>query len=400
LAFTDYTVLVVEDHPFQRRVALTLLARLGVGTLLEAPDGAAALDLLAEVSPPDVIICDLDMPAMDGVEFIRHVAQRGLASAVAIASGLDRGILDTVRAVGEGYGLQVLGAVEKPLTATVLGGLLSVYRPRTSIDEAEPDRRLSASETVAALADAGVVAHLEPIADLATGRITAAEIVPRWRDPETATVTAASFAAARANSDTTERLGERLVELAGAAVRELEAAAGLGIDMVVRLPHARLDDRTLADRLAAAADLGGARAGELALVVAPSALPGSAAVALDVLARVRLKGFGLCLDEVGSEAQVDRLPLTGVRIAAKLTADAVADPAKLEALEATIDRARARGLKTIGSGCESASEFVLLLEAGATHAQGAVIGAATSVQEFADRAVQWTPPALTPHDAP
>jgi DNA-binding SARP family transcriptional activator len=94
-------VLVVEDHDFQRRTALALLRRLGVGTVLEAGDGHAALDLLAKVAPPDVIVCDIDMPGMDGVEFIRHVARRGLASAVAIASGLDRSMLETVRAVGE-----------------------------------------------------------------------------------------------------------------------------------------------------------------------------------------------------------------------------------------------------------------------------------------------------------
>jgi DNA-binding SARP family transcriptional activator/EAL domain-containing protein (putative c-di-GMP-specific phosphodiesterase class I)/AmiR/NasT family two-component response regulator len=399
-AFTDLTVLVVEDHAFQRRAALALLARLGVGTLLEAPDGAAALDLLAEVSPPDVIICDLDMPAMDGVEFIRHVAQRGLASAVAIASALDRSLLDTVRAVGEGYGLQILGAVEKPLTAMMLSELLSAYRPPRSIAETETERQLSASEIVAALADGGVVAHLDPIADLATGRIAAAEIVPRWRDPDSGTVTAASFAAARATPETTERLGERLVELAGAAARDLEATAGFGIGLVVRLPHARLDEASLADRLAAAADLGGGTPADIGLLVAPSALPGSAAVALDVLARVRIKGFGLWLDDAGPEARVDRLPLTGVRLPSQLTADAAANPVNVEALAVAIDRARVRGLKTIGSGCESASEFVLLLEAGASHAQGAFIGAATSLHDLAESAVRWTPPVLIPDDAP
>ena len=207
-AFTDFAVLVVEDHPFQRRAALALLRRLGVGSLLEAPDGAAALDLLAGISPPDVIICDLDMPTMDGVEFIRHVAQRGLASAVAIASGLDRSILDTVRAVGEGYGLQVLGAVEKPLTATMLSELLAAYRPLSSLAETGAHRQLSDSEIVAALAGGGVVAHLEPIADLATGRIAAAEIVPRWRDPETAIVSAAELRGGTSDSGD-DRAAER-----------------------------------------------------------------------------------------------------------------------------------------------------------------------------------------------
>ena len=76
-----------------------------------------------------MIVCDLEMPGMDGVEFIRRVAERGLASAVVIASGLDRRVLSAVQSVSEGYGLQVLGAVEKPLTARRLGELLAAYRP-------------------------------------------------------------------------------------------------------------------------------------------------------------------------------------------------------------------------------------------------------------------------------
>ena len=71
-----------------------------------------------------MIICDVDMPGMDGAEFIRRVAERGLASAIAIASGLDRRLLNAIGVVGEGYGLQVLGTVEKPLTARRLSELL------------------------------------------------------------------------------------------------------------------------------------------------------------------------------------------------------------------------------------------------------------------------------------
>src|SRR3954447_2386144 len=137
-----YSVLVVEDHDFQRRTALTLLRGLGVGALAEAADGAAALALLETSPAPDIIVCDIDMPGMDGVEFIRHVAERRLASAVAIASGLDARPLETVRTVSEGYGPAVLAAIAKPLTAAALARLLAAYRPppprRRSVADGRP----------------------------------------------------------------------------------------------------------------------------------------------------------------------------------------------------------------------------------------------------------------------
>ena len=78
---------------------------------------------------------------MDGVEFIRHVAEGELAGAVIIASALDAKVIHAVRAVGEGYGLQVLGAIEKPLTARRLGELLATYRPRPRAPRSRGGRR-------------------------------------------------------------------------------------------------------------------------------------------------------------------------------------------------------------------------------------------------------------------
>ena len=96
-----YSVLVVEDHDFQRRTAVQLLRGLGVGTIAEAADGEAALELIARTGPPDVIVCDLEMPGMDGVEFIRHVAERDLASAVIISSAMDPKVVHAVEALAE-----------------------------------------------------------------------------------------------------------------------------------------------------------------------------------------------------------------------------------------------------------------------------------------------------------
>ncbi|MDO9352503.1 MAG: BTAD domain-containing putative transcriptional regulator, partial [Solirubrobacteraceae bacterium] len=165
--FGRYSVLVVEDHDFQRRTTLALLRGLGVGTLQDASDGQAALALLDDESAtPDVIVCDIDMPGMDGVEFIRNVAERRLASAVVIASGLHERVLETVRAASEGYGLQVLGAVSKPLTAAALDTMLSGYRPQRRSAAATDDPSAAFGELAAALRDGTLPVAFAPVIDL------------------------------------------------------------------------------------------------------------------------------------------------------------------------------------------------------------------------------------------
>ena len=131
MTLSTLRVLVVEDHGFQRRVALRLLADCGIEGALEAVDGESALAVLEQQpQPPDVVLVDLDMPGMDGIEFIGHVAQRRLARAVALVSALDPALLNAVQTIARAYGLYVLGSVEKPLTGDKLQAVLAKYEER------------------------------------------------------------------------------------------------------------------------------------------------------------------------------------------------------------------------------------------------------------------------------
>lgn len=65
------TILIVEDHAMSRHVLTTLLGYYG-HKLLEATDGAIALEL-AHAERPDLIITDIVMPNMDGIEFVRRL---------------------------------------------------------------------------------------------------------------------------------------------------------------------------------------------------------------------------------------------------------------------------------------------------------------------------------------
>ena len=100
-------VVVVDDSAYVRKVVKQMLGRSPflevVGT---ARDGAEALELIAETKP-DVVTCDLNMPAMDGVDFVRAQMARKpipiLIISIASASGeqvlaaLDAGAVDFIQ---------------------------------------------------------------------------------------------------------------------------------------------------------------------------------------------------------------------------------------------------------------------------------------------------------------
>ncbi|PTT90421.1 hypothetical protein DBR29_13550, partial [Pseudomonas sp. HMWF005] len=131
-------VLVLEDHAFQRSVAVNMLRALGCREVLEASDGAEALALLESVGTVDVALCDLQMDGMDGLEFLQRVGASGQVKSVIISSSLSADLRRAVHQMVALLGMDLLGDVGKPLHAQVLADLLdkAVNRPVTPLPAA------------------------------------------------------------------------------------------------------------------------------------------------------------------------------------------------------------------------------------------------------------------------
>ena len=119
-------VLVVDDDAFSRDYFSEMLAGVGVGKIQSAADGRAALRTLAELpSPPDLLICDVFMPDMDGIEFLDHLSKKRYPGGVMLVSGQDVTMMALAQQVALENGLKLLGAYTKPVSAAVLTDALA-----------------------------------------------------------------------------------------------------------------------------------------------------------------------------------------------------------------------------------------------------------------------------------
>jgi two-component system response regulator AtoC len=84
-------ILVIDDEPNLRHMLTVVLEKAGY-TVSSAADGTAALSL-TETNSFDLILCDLRMPGMDGLAFLREVSTQGLDSAIIMMSAY--GTIDT-----------------------------------------------------------------------------------------------------------------------------------------------------------------------------------------------------------------------------------------------------------------------------------------------------------------
>jgi two-component system KDP operon response regulator KdpE len=109
---TPLRVLVVDDEPPIRRFLRTSLRAQGYH-VLEAEDGVTALDLIAR-NPPDVIVLDLGLPDIDGVEVIRRLRHQGSTVPVIVLSSRtdERGKVEALDLGADDYVTKPFGIEE------------------------------------------------------------------------------------------------------------------------------------------------------------------------------------------------------------------------------------------------------------------------------------------------
>lgn len=116
-------VLVLDDDAFMLSLLADMIEGFGPYQVDCAADGQSALAML-RAHAPQLLICDLSMPDMDGIEFLREAAEESYRGSVVLLSGVDSGVLKAAERLALAHGLAVLDALPKPLSRPALGSLL------------------------------------------------------------------------------------------------------------------------------------------------------------------------------------------------------------------------------------------------------------------------------------
>ncbi|MEW6025531.1 MAG: EAL domain-containing response regulator [Pseudomonadota bacterium] len=366
-------ILLVEDHDFQRRILARMLTALGAKQVLEAENGRTALALLDAAQSPGLVICDLDMPEMDGMAFIRHLGSRLPDVPVIIASALDPALLGSVAKMADAYGVRLLGVLEKPVTRVHLAQLIAAgdgERPRRAVS---PAPSFTLAEIEAGIRNHEFVPFFQPKVDMRTGMVTGAEALARWRHPAQGIVAPYGFILTLEQAGRIDALTFLMLEQAAHATRRLREA-GLDITVSVNLSTTSLADVTLADRVTQSVTACGVEPKHMVLEITETAAMTALAPALENLTRLRMKGFGLSIDDYGtgfaSLAQLARVPFTELKIDQGFVTGCSENPNAHVIVEASLALARGLKLRTVAEGIETQADWDALRALGCDLAQG------------------------------
>jgi EAL domain-containing protein (putative c-di-GMP-specific phosphodiesterase class I)/FixJ family two-component response regulator len=393
MQYSDMRVLLVEDHAFQRRLGLRLLEDLGIGNVLEAAEGFEAIELLRSMpTPPDVVLVDLDMPGMDGVEFIGLIAQHRLAPAIAVVSAMDAALLHAVQVMAQASGLRVLGSVEKPLSAAKLTHVLSLLDTAVGLGATDPAVQVNVEQLRQALADGHIVPYFQPQAEFGNGKIVGVEALARWVQPNGQVLHAVNFMPLIEAHGMIEQLTQHML-VESCAWRKHWVEQGLRIKISVNVSAQNLTGPEVADRYENVVRSHGMRPEDIVLEITESSVMSDTARGLAMLARLRLKGFGLSVDDFGtgysSLAQLSQIPFTELKIDRGFVHRAPEQPRKLAMIETSLDLARKLGLKVVAEGIETLEEWQLLAQLGCDFAQGYLISAAVPGERLLEAIEHW-----------
>lgn len=116
------TLIITDDDPTVVNF-LKEVAEITGYEVSAATSGKQLLEAIAETSP-NVIILDMVMPDMDGIETLGKLATRKCSSAIILVTGFQKDYLETANILGTAQGLNIIGSLCKPFSLDKLSELL------------------------------------------------------------------------------------------------------------------------------------------------------------------------------------------------------------------------------------------------------------------------------------
>ncbi len=362
------------------------------------------------INDSDIVLLDLKMPDMDGVEVIRELANINKKCSLLIMSGYDEGVLHSSVQLAKEYGLNIITSFSKPIKFSYLMNILMRIKvlntsnnsdvidtlPKVnSINNVTPDKayvlrnaihfKPTLAELIDAIKQQHLVLYYQPQLSLQQKKVIGVEALVRWHHPEYGVIFPDQFIALAEQSGVIEQLTAQVITL---AIEQLKLwnQQNLVLKISINISAQNITSFTLPDQLTRLVNENKVDPSMLMLEITESALMTELTTSLNILTRLRLKGFKLSIDDFGtgysSLSQLHRVPFTELKIDRTFVSGMLKSTESKAIVDTCILLGHNLKMEVIAEGVEDQETLNLLQNMGCDNAQGYVISKPLPIAQF------------------
>lgn len=375
-------VLVVEDHSFQLAHITNCLDQIGVEHVLTATDGVEGLECIAKEKdnshPINLIICDLQMPNMDGIAFIRHLFINRYKGALIILTAMDASLVSSVTQLIKEYKIKFIGSLNKPVnTKTLITYITEAAEHTDSLISPVLPEGVSEGDLIHALSNGGLQSYFQPRFKFSDKSFAGVEALARLVLSDGRIIPPDDFLYLY---EKLNKVAEFELQIYSQAFQLIKVWMQMGhpTQVSINISSSLLTNAVFYNDLLALIKHYGVPTDLVTIEVTERTLIGETTSAIEHVSRLRLNGFNLAIDDFGtgysSFKQLELLPFNELKIDKSFMIGIESDLQKQAIVKSTVELAKRLNLTTVAEGVETIEAWEIAKEYGCDLCQGYLTG--------------------------
>lgn len=375
ISFSD-SVLVVDDEPFILRTTAATLSRLGYTHVETADNVADALKLISTTQPTiDLVICDLNMPGVDGLELLKRFDEMAYSGDILLISGEDAQTLQMAESLAHARGLSVVGSIAKPIQAETLSNILSQLslQERNTKKTAAEGMAITPKMLESAIEAGELKPWFQPKIDIANRIPVGVEVLARWPESSIGPIFPDTFIPVAEKHGLIDQLTFSLVEQA-IKIDQGWRQQNIDLEMAFNISMNSLYDEEFPDKLEQHVMKACGSIDQIKLEVTETQLMEDLVRPLEALLRLRMKKVKLSIDDFGTGhsniSQLRNLPFDELKLDRSYVHSGVNDERTDLILESTVEMAKKLDMSIVAEGVETLEDWIRVEQLGCDIVQG------------------------------
>lgn len=380
-------VLLVDDDPTQTIILQAYFSGLGCRAIHEANSASEALNLLRNNGKIDLVVSDLMMPDMDGIELLRALKDIRFSGKIALISSLEQSIINSARKLAELHRLDMIGTCRKPLNRQKLDDLFR-QQDRHHRHPHGTEHRIEDYRTIVEALETGrFVPFYQPKVNVLSKRIIGVEALARWRHPQRGLLLPRTFMPIIQTGRLSDKLTLNLMYYVFKDMARWQRA-GHEIKVAVNITAHEVADINFPAKLEMQIRRFGLNASLLTLEITENEVLGFNATTLEVLSRLRMMGIGIAIDDFGTGYSniktLREFPYTELKIDQSFIRGISTDLFSQESVRTAATLGRQLNMKLLAEGVETSEEWEFIKRRGIDEVQGFYVAHPMCEADFMD----------------